>query len=248
MTQIMTCERVDELLADWLEGTLDAPAAEAVRLHLGGCARCGAMLASLDQREMHAAALPMLEPSRDLWTGIEERIVTPVVALAARPSSPVVTRRRFGWVAQAAAAVVLVTVTAGTTWMYAARVARSASGALIPDMVYNSGNSGAVGRQLGRISRVRAVTADGALTSVERTYDTQVGALRAVIAERRSELDPRTLAILEQNIQLIDRAIAQSREALARDPWNAFVGDELAVTLDKKIQLLRTAALLPPRA
>ena len=53
--------------------------------------------------------------------------------------------------------------------------------------------------------------------------------------------------MLEHNIQIIDEAIAQSRAALARDPRSRFLGEQLDDALDKKLELLRTAALLPAR-
>ena len=51
--------------------------------------------------------------------------------------------------------------------------------------------------------------------------------------------------MLEESLRVIDRAIAQSRDALARDPASQFLGEQLTRTLDAKVQLLRTAALLP---
>jgi hypothetical protein len=79
------------------------------------------------------------------------------------------------------------------------------------------------------------------------TYDHEIATLRGIVRERRSELDPKTLSVLEHNIQIIDDAIAQSRAALARDPRSRFLGEQLDDALDKKLELLRTAALLPAR-
>ncbi|MBI3790410.1 MAG: zf-HC2 domain-containing protein [Gemmatimonadetes bacterium] len=249
MTTLMTCTQADAQLAAWLDGTLDARATQAIAAHVRGCSRCADQLAALDAPLPAAAALPELVPSRDLWQGIAERIAAPVVPLAPRPASAIVTPRRFGWVAQAAAAVALVTVTAGTTWMYAAhaigRVADAQVGRLGELAVSQAARAGQV---RGTGDRVRAVSADNSLAAVEQTYDAQVGALREILQQRRAELDPRTLAVLEKNLKLIDDAIAQSRAAIARDPANLGLGDQLATTLDKKLQLLRTAALLPPRA
>ena len=248
MTDLMTCAQADTLLADWLDETLHASAAQAVGAHVRSCSRCMAQLAALEMPDAEARALPELTPSRDLWAGIEARIQTPVVELATRPAAgALVTPRRFGWMAQAVAAVALVTVTAGTTWIYAGRTIRSV---ITPDLRASIvegvrdgwDDHGAGGRS------TRAVSSESALPSIERTYDAEIGALRGILSQRRSELDPKTLAVLEKNLKVIDDAIAQSRQALQRDPANTGLGDQLAGTLDQKLQLLRTAALLPPRA
>lgn len=76
-------------------------------------------------------------------------------------------------------------------------------------------------------------------------YDREIGALRAVVRERRTELDSGTVAVLERNLGIIDEAIRQSREALARDPNSSFLGRQLTQALDRKLELLRTVALLP---
>lgn len=256
MTDLMTCAQMDALLAEWLEGTLDASRSAAVGAHVRGCSRCSALLASLDAPNAEAAALPDLQPSRDLWAGIEARITTPVVELATRPANTgVATPRRFGWMAQVAAAAALVTVTAGVTWSYAGHTISQIAGpdvraqalAALHDVARNDVVT-VRGAARGAGGTTRAVSSEGALVSVERTYDAEIGALRGILVQRRGELDPKTLAVLEKNLKVIDNAIAESRKAIQHDPANTGLGDQLATTLDKKLQLLRTAALLPPRA
>ena len=81
----------------------------------------------------------------------------------------------------------------------------------------------------------------------EPVYDREILKLRKIVRERRSQLDPRTVAVLEQSIAVIDSAIAQSRAALAKDPASGFLATQLNHSLEKKVELLRTAALLPAR-
>lgn len=85
------------------------------------------------------------------------------------------------------------------------------------------------------------------MTAAEATFDLEIGQLRAVLERRRAELDPATVAILEHNLGVIDQAIDQSRAALARDPADRFLSEQLNSTLGKKVELLRTAAMLPAR-
>jgi hypothetical protein len=79
-------------------------------------------------------------------------------------------------------------------------------------------------------------------------YDRDVAQLRAIVSQRRTEFDSTTIAVLEKNLELIDRAIAESRAALARDPASEFLADQLARAMTKKVAILRTVASLPARS
>ncbi|HKG92387.1 MAG TPA: zf-HC2 domain-containing protein [Gemmatimonadaceae bacterium] len=76
-------------------------------------------------------------------------------------------------------------------------------------------------------------------------YDREIASLRRMLRDRQSQLDPATVTVLEQSLAVIDGAIAQSRAALARDPASAFLNQQLTNALEKKLELLRTAAALP---
>ncbi len=86
-----------------------------------------------------------------------------------------------------------------------------------------------------------------AIPSPEFLYDRQIDALHTILVQRRSQLDPKTVAVVERNLRLIDTAIAESKAALAHDPANRFLADQLNHALDTKLELLQTAALLPSR-
>ncbi len=63
--------------------------------------------------------------------------------------------------------------------------------------------------------------------------------------ERRAQLDPETVKVVEDNLKLIDAAVQRARSALAKDPASAFLTRQLDNALEKKVDLLRTVALLP---
>jgi putative zinc finger protein len=79
----------------------------------------------------------------------------------------------------------------------------------------------------------------------EVAYGDVIEKLQLIVSQRRTQLDSSTVAIIEKNLQIIDAAIAQSREALAKDPASLLLSEQLTHALDKKVELLRTAALLP---
>ena len=286
----LDCDGFAAALADYLEG--DAPEAvrAAVEAHAEECADCRALLADLRAIPRQAAALPTLTPSRDLWSGIAERIDTPVLPLGRSAARTIVPARR-SWTRPAIAAAALVVVTAGITH-YLTRSYDSAPGAVASVPVPASAareSATASAQQVARtvtppapqtpdigggtvtgvpgaqrsIERTPAVVAaterrtatgaarlaraDGLMSETEPVYDREISKLRSIMKSRRSQLDPKTVAVLEQSIAVIDSAIAQSRSALAKDPASGFLANQLNHSLEKKVELLRTAAMLPAR-
>jgi hypothetical protein len=90
-------------------------------------------------------------------------------------------------------------------------------------------------------------TAQLAVAALTADYDREVARLRRLIEERRNQLDPVTVAIIEKNLQVIDVAIAECQRAVARDPSSRFLIESLNQSLQSKVELMRTAALLPAR-
>jgi hypothetical protein len=75
-------------------------------------------------------------------------------------------------------------------------------------------------------------------------YDAAVADLEAVLAAERSHLEPETVRVIEANLAAIDKAIAQSREALAADPANMYLNSHLASARQRKLALLRRVTAL----
>jgi hypothetical protein len=76
-------------------------------------------------------------------------------------------------------------------------------------------------------------------------YGREIDMLQRIVSQRRTQLDSSTVAIIERNLKIIDAAIEQSRAALAGDPASRMLDQQLTHALDKKVELLRTAAMLP---
>jgi anti-sigma factor RsiW len=88
---------------------------------------------------------------------------------------------------------------------------------------------------------------ENVISETEPVYDREIAKLRRIVKTRGTQLDPKTITVLEQSIAVIDSAIAQSRAALKKDPASGFLAKELNHSLEKKVELLRTAAMLPAR-
>jgi hypothetical protein len=94
-----------------------------------------------------------------------------------------------------------------------------------------------------QVVAARLVTADQAHADV--VYGREIEMLQKIVSQRRSVLDSTTVSIIERNLKIIDAAIEQSRAALAADPASRLLSDQLTHALDKKVELLRTAAMMP---
>ena len=76
-------------------------------------------------------------------------------------------------------------------------------------------------------------------------YGKEIEMLQNIVTQRKTQLDSSTVAVIQKNLEIIDTAIAQSRAALAKDPASRMLNQQLTHALDKKVELLRTAAMLP---
>ena len=177
------------------------------------------------------------------------------------------TRMFPAWMGAAAAA--LVVLTAGTTYLLTSRAVRQPAAQNVAitqpsivepvvvepqgsvDSAVEPSNEVASSEPASSGSRPRTPpiggrpTATLARSATEAVYDKEIASLQAIMSWRRAELDPATAAIIDKNLKIIDAAIAQSKAALRRDPASSVLGNQLTHALDKKVELLRTAAMLP---
>jgi len=270
MTHAMNCEAFDERLADYFEGELTPFEMRALEAHVASCVRCTALRRDLESIRADASALPELTPSRDLWQGIAERIEAPVIAFATSRATPATApAHRHGALSRmrlAAVAAALVAVTAGVTYTLTMAGQRDGKGAPLAGNTRSSDTGSArtvdapptpvvAAANPDSMRQAATTPAPGAVTQNVRnetapgqlTYSREIDRLRDIFARNRNQLDPRTAAIIETNLKVIDEAIAQSKAALAQDPASGFLNEQLNKALDKKLELLRTAALLPQR-
>jgi hypothetical protein len=220
-----THDAFTERLSDYIDGELDPAERRTVEQHLAGCETCRTALDELTGVVARAAALTDTPPDADLWPGVATRINAP-------PKTP----RRFSFtfsftLPQLAAAVLAVMVlSAAAIWM--ARLGGDRTD--FPPL----GARGS-GRGDGEPS-VQIRPADFADTA----YDQAVADLHETLRAERTRLDAQTLRVIEANLEAIDAAIEQCREALASDPANVYLNSHLADAKRRKLALLRRASAL----
>ena len=81
-----------------------------------------------------------------------------------------------------------------------------------------------------------------AVLQIDAGYTVALEDLADMFAARRSQIDLRTLQIIEQSLAAIDSALRQIREALDETPDNALLRDLLVRSQRQKMGVLRNAA------
>jgi hypothetical protein len=246
------CDLMCERLAAYMEGDLSPAEREQAERHLAECATCAEALVELRAIVGEAAQLPLLTPPRDLWAGIEARISTPVTRLEGARASVRRAPRRHWQLAMAASA--LIAVSAGATYLITTRAVATgpqpvtvAATATAPRVDTQAATAPATAPAPTPPPFVKVAT-NPKNASVTRVYDREIALLDTVVRTRRESLDPKTVAIIEQNLKIIDRAIAESRAALAKDPGSPLLTNRLDNVLGSKVELLRTVAFLPTQS
>ncbi len=69
-----------------------------------------------------------------------------------------------------------------------------------------------------RLAAGTSSLADPVLAAAERDYEAAANALLEALQQRRARLQPEDLAAVEANLDVIDRALAEVRQALAQEP------------------------------
>jgi len=249
------CDWMCERLAAYLEGDLAPEEQAAADAHLVSCAACRAVLAELRTIVAQAASLPPLNPSRDLWAGIESRIGTRVRPLGA-PSARRAARRPWPL---AIAAAALIALTAGATYLLTTRsgtTPASTVATVTQPPVQTRDSADATARPvLQRVAPVPVPPSGPKLVSTTkkdvnaaRVYDREIALLDSLVRSRGNELDPKTVKVIEKNLSIIDSAITESRAALAKDPRSPLLNNRLDNVLGSKVELLRTIAFLPSQS
>lgn len=225
-----------ERLSEYLDGDLPVEEQQACAAHLATCDVCRETLAQLQEVVHFADADEDRAPARDLWPGIAARLSDQETASSTAATTPVVAMRRrqvvFTLPQLALAASLLIAVSAGVAYLAGNRTLPG------PSMAGEAPVQAQAEVWLPAAGQVeRANFADA-------TFDQAIADLEALLAERRQELDPRTVLVIERNLAAIDTAIREARAALDADPANTFLNSYLTEARRKKLDLLRQVTLI----
>ncbi len=208
-------EHIDnDRLQDAVDGQLDPAAVAAIEQHTAVCDECRSAFASLRRLRGELQSLPRaITPPRDLRAGIWQRVDRDDGAvIPLRPAGRVPPRR---WLL-AAAAVALMALSSAATFV-------------VMELRGGGASDPAAAAQL------------ASTQALEARYVTATSELEKVVQEQRAQLSPTTVRLLEENLRIIDRALAEARQALQSDPGNTSLSRMLLAVYEKKLDLLRSA-------
>ncbi len=218
-----------ELLSEYIDDELEPVARRELDKHIATCGPCQSLVTELRNVVRRGGAFEHGGPHQDLWPGIAARIGVTMPPQKLVPKKLV--RRR---------------VSLSVPQLLAAGIA----------MVSLVGTAGWVGTQLSRgvvdPQVFAAETPDEVATlvsvSVGTRYDEAVAELMATLEREREWLNPSTIRVVEQNLLIIDVAIARARAALQQDPESEYVRHHLERTVRQKLGLLRRVTEMASRS
>ena len=201
------------------DGTLPAERRAYVDAHLAACDECAAdvaRIADFMKRTHESTSAPSATTLDELWPPIRARIeATKVVALDA--GGPSTSTRPFVWL-----------IGAGV-------VAAALLMAIVLRVPQREQHTNAVAQVEAESTMLRAV-ADST-----RAYEAEAQILLDRLEIQRATMRPDTRAAFDRNLHTVDVAIAELKDAIARDPNNPALRQLLATSYRQKVELLKRA-------
>jgi hypothetical protein len=211
----------EERLNDWVDGLLDDADARTMAAHVDECPACAKTAADLRALLDLAGRLPAsIDPPEGTWDAIAARTVD-----LGRTRRAVLHDLRAPL---AAAAIVLVALGAGASALLLRAPAPSEPAVAVVD------------DDMAEASAATVATLVAAEDTYQRAFDRLLVEFRA----NRAELDSATVRVVEENIAIIDTALANARAALVADPANRALPLLITETHLKRIKLVERALRL----
>ena len=214
----MSEDRYKDWIGDYVDGTLGDSERRLLETHLSACEPCRTMAEDLRRVKDAAKALPRLSPPESAWRRIE-------VSLRAQESGSFPSRLRpfSSPLAMAASALILIgTVGLFMWWSSFTSRTEDADPAELANYVVNE------------------------LEQAEKHYVNAITGLEQIVQKEEQEptLDPQLMAVLNDNLELIEQAIGESRAAAQEDPESIVARESLLGALRNKLTLLQNTIML----
>jgi anti-sigma factor RsiW len=220
----MGCQDYSEAIADFVDGTLDPARQRELERHVEGCAACRALVADLKSIQAAAFTLDRLELPPHILPSLRARIADePLPGARGRLLAFPASRGAIAaWVAAAAALIVI--TTAGIL-----SLTRPNPG--------HAGDTTAQTTPADAGDPVASVQAE--LQAATEHYEKAIQQLEQIAQRENGALDPQVAAVFQKNLQVIDQAIDESRNALQSQPASADVQESLFDAMRSKVALLQ---------
>ena len=223
-------------LSEYLDGELPEGTRDKLEAHLADCPECSAVLDQLRGVVDSAHGLDDRLPGRDLWPeiargiGAEEGGRADVIDFADRSGvrAPRLQGRkdgiRFTLPQLAAASLALALVSGSAAWFL-----RPLTVSEVP---------------VAEVAFETLVHRASTLVPQVVRYTGELAALEQMLQERRDDISPSTLLVVERNLTVIDRAISDALQALESDPENRYLEGHVTRAYERKVAYLRDATSL----
>ena len=236
----MNCENCQELLSDYLDGSL--PGGERARAgeHLAACAECSVAFAELKEivGVAHECREELFEPpdARAMWLRISnvvegERALRPAAAAPARPRASLWARlfnKRWELtLPQMAAAVSAVAVSVALVTAVGVQGLRDAASP-------GSDDARQTTKLQGRASGEGVYP--NAFVSQQQA---RISYLQQRVDQRKASWNPRLRDSFERSLNVLDQAMLESLQELERNPHDEVSEEMLNSALRDKMELLR---------
>lgn len=217
----MNCKTTREKIDAWLDDDVDRAELDAFRAHLETCDECARHAAAARRVREAVAELPRtIEPDRDLWDGIRERVSVPApVGRGARTPR---------WAIASVAASVILAATLAVV--------------VLRD---GGGTSTAERPPAGQPDDPAAMAILASYDAAEDEFRETRDLLLAELESKRDQLDPETVEVVEDNLEIMNRAAAEIRAALQDDPENRMLRSMLLASYRKQVGLLKHFGEIP---
>ena len=212
MTHLTEAER--QCLAD---GTVAPDRADALASHVAGCAECAADVEVLRATIQGIRGGPVPNAELDaMWPAIRERIERGKVRVLPASAAPARRRWRRVWVGAGAAAAVACLALLLRVRPHEPPGSAPPAGSFVPN---------------GGTLTPAADSAGASQAEIQRLLDE--------IELEKAMLPPATAAVADSDLRAIDQAIAELKDAIARDPNNPALRQMLAASYKQQRDLLR---------
>jgi hypothetical protein len=232
------CEDFLEAIDELVDGTLAPPERAALEAHLAACPDCRRLADDFQRIRATASTLERKAPPAHVWTAI-------AAALGAEEETrrPGRSPARWRWMAVAAALLLVTAAVLLALWTARpAPVERAGTGTPAP-LAEGPAVEPAGGAAPDASDIVESIEAE--LRSAEDHYLRAIAGLEQIARSEPQTLDPQLAETLQTNIEVIDRAIGESRQALQADPASRPAQQSLFEALRRKVSLLQeTIALM----
>lgn len=203
-----------ERLNDYLDGDLDPRDHREIESHLRRCEECRSTVDGISAIVRAAGELAPVAPPERIWESVAATLIE---------------RKSFR--------------PRGSPWRSALLPALAAAAVLVLGVsLWLAMRGPEATTPTDQAALAELVTQE--LEAAESHYDKAIVGLEQIIAQNQGVLPPELASVLNQNLDLIENAIGESRSAIATEPQSSAAQESLLQALRSKVTLLQNTILL----